>query len=115
MIGFRYRLVEELAAVKWVLVVGGVEGATPEVLSVPSRHWDDPPFTLTSARQGLHTGLQSHAVQASPAWSPRKRHVLIRTAVDVMRPPIDGLVMSRPIGVPAPAGYSSRAKLISQR
>ncbi len=63
--------------------------------------------------QGLHTGLQLHALHASPVRSSHQHQALIRTAVGVRRPPIYELVMSRPISVPAPVGYSSRATLIS--
>jgi hypothetical protein len=42
--------------------------------------------------EGLHTGLQLQAVQARPD------RALIGTAVDPLKPFIDGLVMSRPKG-----------------
>jgi hypothetical protein len=55
--------------------------------------------------QGLHTGLQLYAVQASPARPPRKHRVLVGTAVDAMKPFIYGLVMSRS----SPRGLDPRA------
>jgi hypothetical protein len=46
--------------------------------------------------QGLHAGLQLHAVHARLDRYPRKRWILVGTAVDELKQFIHELVMSRP-------------------
>lgn len=61
--------------------------------------------------QGLHTGLQLHADQVSPARFPRKHRVLIGTAVDPLKQFIHGLVMSRRQGQVPRCGSSTPYEL----